>query len=377
MTVTPWTMKFSLVTACILSGALTTVILKSLLETTVSHPDGSMTTFSCPYFATFLNFFAMTVLVFLQTLFQNVWLWWSCMSQPQAHHKPHRLSGGDTVRYIFGRYNIGISTIHFAATLCTSTALLFVPATVQAAVRQGNIPLVVALRAYVLEKHSTRHQFIGAAVVTLGLVLMGVASHAGNDHVHGAMHTGFGIGLLGLSAVLLAGRYVTEELLMQHDKIPPMVVVGAQGLLGSIFSAFSLVFAHHMGYEGLWTTLGMLQASRQVQLLVVDFLAMTIVYGLAMAYTTKVFDSTCKAMIRGTKPISVWALQLLCFSIGSKYSRGEPWVYPGSWFVFIAASIVSGGLCFYFYKPCGTINKENQEDKLEYGTLNTARDKFG
>lgn len=356
-----------LVLACIVSGALTTVSLKCLFETNVSLPDGSITTFSCSFFATLLQFLAMTMLVLLQVIVQNVSSW---MSNSQAASKPREFSGWDAVCYLFGRYNVGLSTFQVIVTLCTQAALVFVPATVYAALRQGNIPLIAVIRVYLLEKRCALHQMVGAAIVTFGLALMGITSHAGRNHVHGAMHYVSGICLLCLAAVLLAGRYVTEEFLMQHKKIPPMIVVGAQGVLGSIASTILLVFAHRMGYEDFWMTSRMLHASSQVQLLVVAFVVLTILYNIVMAYTTQIFDATCKAMIRGTKPISIWALQLLCFYfLGPKYHYGEPWTPPGSWCVLFAAIIVSGGLCLYFYEGSKMINKPREEDKLEYGTL--------
>lgn len=363
--------RCGLVLACIVSGALTTVTLKAMFETTVVLPDGSIATFSCSVFASLLQYLAMTLLVLLQALVQ----YGSSGMCPHSQDVgvPEAFSNYDTVCYMFGRCSLGLSACHVVVTLCTQTALMFVPATVHAALRQGNIPMITAIRIYILQKKCAQHQIIGAGILTLGLVVMGLASHTGNDHLHGAVHYGLGICLLCAASTLLAGRYVAEEILMQRDKIPPMVVVGAQGFLGSIASTLLLVVSHQMGYEDFWNTFGMLRASSQVQVLVVEFVTLTVVYNLVMAYTTKLFDATCKAMIRGTKPVSVWALQLLCFYALDSSSRmqhyGEPWTPPRSWFVLFATIIVASGLVLYFYTGNKQICKQMEEVKLDYGTL--------
>jgi len=366
-----WAAKRALIVACMISGALTTVTLKAMFETTVVLTDGSVATFSCSFFAGLLNFLAISMLVLLQTLVEYVS---SCMSwRSQAVGVLQAFSNYDIVCYMFGPCNLGLSAFHVVVTLCTQTALMFVPATVYAALRQGNIPIIVAIRVYMLKKSCAQHQLIGVGILTLGLVLMAVASHTGFDHSGGAMHYGFGIFLLFVASALLAGRYVSEEVLMQCERIPPMVVVGAQGFLGSIVSAILLVFAHHFEYEDFWNTVGMLRASPQVQVLVVEFVVLTIVYNLTMAYTTQMFDSTCKAMVRGTKPIFVWSLQLLCFYVLDSTSRtqhyGEPWAPPRSWCVLFAAIIVSIGLCLYFHSGAKPSRKQMDEEELERGTL--------
>jgi len=234
--------------------------------------------------------------------------------------------------------------------------------------------MVVAMRTYILEKSCSTHQMFGVGVVTLGCALMALATtHGGGAQHAGSTHNaGIGILLVGVSSALMAGRSVAEEILMQRDKIPPMVVMGAQGVMGMIASAFLLVFAHYMGYEDFRKTVEMLQHSPQLQALAVEFVALTFLYHLSMAYITLIFDGACKAMVRGTKPIAVWALQLLCFYVpGSRNGMqhyGEPWAPPMSWCILFAAIIVSGGLCLYLY-PGDKPSPTRDEEKLEYGTL--------
>merc|ERR1719272_1842425 len=346
-------MKYTVIVACIVTGALTTVILKAMFETTVVLTDGSVSTFSCSFFAGLLNFFAIALLMLLQTLFEHVTRLWESPTVDASE----AFSSYDMVCYMIGSRNIVLSLFHVGSTFCAQTALVFVPATVHAALRQGNIPIVVAIRVYIFKNSCPKHQWIGVSMLTTGLVLMAATSHmSGFDHLQpgGVMHYGFGVLLLLVASVLLAVKYMTEEIFMQRDKIPPMVVIGAQGVMGTIGSAILLVFAHYMGYEDFWKTVDMLHASSQLQVLAVEFVALTFLYHLSMAYITKIFDGACKAMVRGTKPIAVWALQLMCFyvlgsrSLGMQH-YGEPWAPPMSWVVLFAAIIVSGGLCLYLY----------------------------
>lgn len=359
-----WAGKCALIVACMISGALTTVTCKAMFETTVVLTDGSIATFGCPFFASLLNFLAISMLVLLQKLVEYGL---SCMpSRSQMGIVPEAFSSYDIVRYIFGWHNLVNSAFNVFAVLCTQTALVFVPATLHAALRNGNIPMVVAIRIYMFDKSCSQHQLIGIGIFTLGVVLMAVSSHASNDQLGVATHYGAGIFLMFVASALLAARYVSEEILMQHARIPPMVVVGAQGFTGSILSAILLLFAHHIGYEDFGNTVRMLCASSQVQILVMGYVALGVVYNLTVAYTTKIFDATCKAMVRGTKPMLVWSLQLLCFysldSTARTHHYGEPWVHPRSWCVLFAVVIVSSGLCLYFDDKPRREHIDDEED---------------
>jgi hypothetical protein len=248
---------------------------------------------------------------------------------------------------------------------------VFVPATVHAALEQGSIPMTVAIRVYMFKKSCTAYQLCGASILTVGLVVMAVVSRIDTDltHSRAPIYVSAGIALLVIAAVLLAGRYVAEEILMQEQKIPPLVVTGAQGAIGSMLSVILILLAHYMGYEDFWHTVGMLRASRQVRTLVVEFVALTMVYNWSMAYTTQMFDATYKAMVRGTKPMSVWLLQLFWFYILS--SRSDTQVYGEmSWTMFFSASAVTCGLCLYFYKNDKSTPKQD-EGEAERGTLIT------
>lgn len=358
--------------ACILSGALTTVTLKAMFETRIVLIDGSDGRFNRSYFANLLNFLAIAMLVLIQSVFKYSS---NMISSPR---RSERINGGQTevevfgsydlLRYVFGPCNFSLSAFHVVVTFFTQTALLFVPATVHAALRQGNIPMIVAIRVYIFKKDFAQHKCIGVGLLIFGVVLMAVSSHTSEDDSSSAMHYGAGILLLCGAAVLLAGRYVAEEVLMQHESIPPLVVVGAQGFIGSLISAAMLIFAHYSGHENFWNTVELLRSSSLVQLLVAEFVAWTILYNFTMAYVTKLFDATGKAMVRGTKPITVWAMQLFCFYVIRSriptQQYGEPWLPPRSWYILLAALVVSSGICLYSYSE-RKVSKETDEESPE------------
>jgi hypothetical protein len=348
--------KLALIVACMLSGALMTVTLKALFDTTVVLADGSAATFRCPFFAALLQFLARSMMVMLQTLAK-------CMPSASEDDTSEVFSTWDIGRYVIGQDNLGLSAFYTSYVLLSQTALLFVPASTHAALQQATIPMVVALRFWMFEKAVAQHQMIGIGIFTLGLVVIAVASQTAYVNLSGGVfHYWCGIFLLGAASLLLAGRYVAEETLIQNEKKPPMVVVGAQGFIGSILSAGVLVFAHYLGYEDFWSTVGMLRSSSQLQVLVVMFAVLTCVYNSTLAYILQQFDSTCTAMVRGTKPLWVWSLQLLCFyvlvSSTPTNHYGEAWAPPASWFVLFAVIMVSIGLGLYFHEGVTPSNNE-------------------
>jgi len=345
-------LESTVIVSAILTGGLVTVILKQMYETKVVLTDGSISTFSCPFFALLLNFVAVALLILMEMVF--AWVrrtGYIEETEPDAEE----LSNYDILRYTFGLFNLGVSTITVISVLTGQAALVFLPATVYASLRQSNIPMTVAIRVYVFKKSLAVHQWYGVCILTIGLVGMAVVSHEGRNDLysHGVMHMGLGTILLLASSIFLAGRYVFEEILMNDKRIPPLVVTGAQGVTGIIMSAILLVVAHYMGYEDFWKTSAMLKVSQQIQILVVAFVSLTVVYNASVSYATRMFDATAKAMVRGTKPIVVWALQLFWFYVIDSRSGaqhfGEPWVPPYSWLVLFAATFVSIGFVLYSF----------------------------
>eukprot|EP00927_Polykrikos_kofoidii_P035730 TRINITY_DN30268_c0_g1_i1.p1 TRINITY_DN30268_c0_g1~~TRINITY_DN30268_c0_g1_i1.p1 ORF type:complete len:374 (+),score=50.16 TRINITY_DN30268_c0_g1_i1:76-1197(+) len=364
--------SFIILLVCMLSGALTTMTLKWLFDTQVLLADGSVAKFHCPYFANLVNFLAGAMLVALEEFVQRIS---ACTRRAGKQDDDSGFSSSDIMHYVFGQWNLGLSGFNVVVNFCSQAALLFVPASVHAVLRQGNIPLVAACRFYVFQKDCARNELIGVGLTTLGLVLMGLvarASQVTDVHLHKSTNYSFGILLVGVSITLLAGRYCVEEMMMERGKIPAMVVLGGQGIIGSIISAALLVFAHHAGYEDFGITLAMLRTSSTVQLLVAYFFMLTIVYWITQAYVTQMFGVTCRAMARGTKPLIVWLLQLMSFyminATANAQVYGEPWVAPWSWLTLLAAILVSVGVALHSCSETPSA-KTLVEERLERGQL--------
>merc|ERR1719271_1649025 len=127
------------------------------------------------------------------------------------------------------------------------------------------------------------------------------AEHGGQVHFPAYSISGYSVGVFAgiCTATLTALRFVVEEKLICKDGVPPLMVVGIEGILLLTGATASLLLCHALGIEDLRETSAMLVQSTGLQVCLVGYLAMNMVYSHSSVLVSQLVDTTCRAVIRG------------------------------------------------------------------------------
>jgi hypothetical protein len=220
--------------------------------------------------------------------------------------------------------------------LCESLGLMLIPASLMVMLRTLNIPITGAVRHIYLGQQHTKLEWALLVMITAGVGLGSLsqvyaAEHGGQVHFPAYSISGYSVGVFAgiCTAALTALRFVVEEKLICKDGIPPLMVVGIEGLLLLSGATASLVACHFLGIENMYETGAMLYMSSSLQLLLVAYLGMNMAYSHSSVMVSQLVDSTCRAVIRGVSIYGVWALQLSIFAFTAG-AFGEAWQFPRS-----------------------------------------------
>lgn len=147
-------------------------------------------------------------------------------------------------------------------------------------------------------------------------------------------------------------QYVFEEKVMNVNNAPPLVVIGCEGLWGTILTA---IFVYPMAYylpgqdvgntfENPYDALALMQNSTLIQYFLVVFVVFVTIYNCAAVYVTKYLSAIWHAILDNFRPITIWGLGLLIHRLGSQY--GEVWT-AGSWLQLAGLLVLLFGTAVY------------------------------
>jgi len=222
----------------------------------------------------------------------------------------------------------------------STIGLLYTSMSVYQLFRCSVIIVTAFLKRFVLKHHLTTSMWVGIALNMLAMML--VASTAFFDSAAtpegesvtkpGVPHGNQAIGLAFIfaSCLVQGAQYVFEEKVMSHDSIPPLYLVGMEGVWGMILSilvvfpvAGMLPGSDNGVYEDVSEAWFMVRHRTALQLLLVIFTVLLSFYNVACIYVTFVANSIWHAIMDNCRPIAVWLI-----SLGLYYTTGrvgEPW----------------------------------------------------
>lgn len=90
------------------------------------------------------------------------------------------------------------------------------------------------------------YQWTGLAVVVGGLLLVGVSSMLAGTQAVGAPNPMLGNLLILLAQLVVAIQMVLEEHYLSKYQVPPLLVVGWQGVFGLVLSIIFLTVAYYI-----------------------------------------------------------------------------------------------------------------------------------
>lgn len=266
-------------------------------------------------------------------------------------------------------------------TLLLLMAQLYITASMWQMLR-GTVIIITALLKRTVLNHKLRlHMWIGVLIITVAMVLVACTSLFGQaDPSATAKDPRIGVLLVMLGCLAQGVQYVFEEKVMAQDSVPPLVVIGFEGIWGALLS---LVVVYPLAYilpgndqgslENPFDSIAMIYNSSTLQFLLLAFIVTVTVYNCMAVYVTRYLSSIWHAILDNFRPITIWGADLALFYYlmpGSGF--GEEWT-SGSWLqlgglmvLFFGTAVYNGSImiCDHGYSEISTDSVVVENDSM-------------
>ncbi|TFJ83555.1 hypothetical protein NSK_004661 [Nannochloropsis salina CCMP1776] len=169
-------------------------------------------------------------------------------------------------------------------------------------------------KAFVLKDHLAPHMWLGVSINLVAMMLVASTTFFDHENTIDNRDPRVGIGFILLSCLVQGTQYVFEEKVMTVESLPPMVLVGLEGLWGMTLMLF-VVFpsAYYLpgtdeggSMENVFDSLAMIRNSAPLQAVLLIFFLTVACYNIFAIYVTHFLSSVWHAILDNFRPISVW-----------------------------------------------------------------------
>lgn len=342
---TVWALLW-LVFAVLSTGAFAAIANKVLYDMKTKGRYGESNAFNKPYFLTLCMFIGeslcLTVVVYnrwqerrqrLQALQQGSARY--SMLTVGVHEEASSVNspGGNvqskTNVFVF----LLLCTFDLSATAIGGVGLNRVDASTNQMLRGSMILFTGIFTVLILRRQLRLKQWVGIGIVCMGLIVVGASSllePKDDDDSH--LSTGeklLGIFLVVVGAALNSAQGVFEEKLMKGaGDVDPLVVVGWEGLFGTLLSGLVLLPATQYLpgsdlHEDTIDTFDQMSNSGMVVFLVVGYTLSLAAMNYYSQKISKVFSAVLRMLIQNLRTVAVWIVSLILYYARSGY--GEKW----------------------------------------------------
>jgi len=163
-----------------------------------------------------------------------------------------------------------------------------------------------------------------------------------------------GVVLVVIGCLAQGVQYVFEEKVMAVDNAPPLVVIGMEGLWGTVLTmlvvyplAYLAPGADGGSFENPYDALYMINNNKSLKTLCVLFVFTVTIYNCMAVYVTKYLSAIWHAILDNFRPVTIWSLDLAIFYfIYPNQGFGEEWV-PASWLQLCGLLVLFFGTAIY------------------------------
>lgn len=338
-------------------GALNTLTTKIQFTLVSEGSAGEMKHFEKPWFATFAMFAGMALV-----LFPHHWSE-SRQKKAMASDSTERLlpSGeGGAVSEFKAFLYVGIpASFDLVASGLMFGGLIYISASVWQMLRGSEIVFAAIISVPGLGAKLYCYHWIGILLCVIGICLVGWANVL-NSQFEASGSSGssadalFGMGLVVAAQVVQAAQMVVEEKLLKDVMLPPMKIVGYEGVWGTflcVFVVFPICWflpGSDNGHgEDLGDTLTMLKNNSSLASLLLLYTFSCATYNVAGMAVTSNLSAVHRTMMEASRTIGIWLIDLgVHYLINPNISFGEAWM-PYSFVQLIGFLVLLSGQSVY------------------------------
>ncbi len=194
--------------------------------------------------------------------------------------------------------------------------------------RGGAIVFVAILKQFVIGDKLKKFQWVGVMWNVVAIVLVGYTAllTMGDSSIETNIDPKyndplFGVALILSGALVQSLQYAFEEKVMSMEMgIPPLLLIGMEGLWGTIVCLFVLYpvcytmpGADHGSIENPYNTYAMFMNSSEIQVIFLLYFIFIFSYNVLACLVTKMLSAIWHAILDNFRPISVWGTDLFIF----------------------------------------------------------------
>lgn len=319
----------------LIGGTFSAIFCKMAFDSTSEGLNGEVKPFSKPITVLFLMFSGMVPAIII----------WAIQQQMREPFERERL----TMKLML--LIIVPCLCDLLCTLLLLVAQLFITASMWQMLRGTVICITAILKSVVLRHKLRKHMWVGVGVITVAMILVACTSlfNSSAEPEPGSRDPRIGVLLVLLGCLAQGVQYVFEEKVMAVDDVPPLVVIGMEGVWGAVLTlvvvypvAYLVPGSDNGSYENPWDSITMIMNSRWLQCLLLAFMFTVTIYNCMAVYVTRYLSAIWHAILDNFRPITIWGVDLLIFYYilpGSAF--GESWT-PASY-------MQLGGLMVLFF----------------------------
>lgn len=330
------TTKVLSVAGLLTCGCLNTIVSKIQFTMDVVGVDGQPKKFEKPFFATFTMFASMFVVLGYHLA--------SKRSQQKAGSEALLEEAQPKMSEWKAFLLISIpATFDLAATGLMLWGLLLMSSSIYQMLRGSMIIFAAIIRVTVFKHKLSVPHWLGVAICVAGVTSVGCSNVLNSGFKQPgktitAAESSFGVFLVIFAQILQASQLVAEEKFMKEVKLPPLQIVGYEGLWGLI-EFFVLVFplmqvmpgSDNGHFEDSYESFYCVSQSRELQLLILIYIFSCSSLNISSVMVTYSFNAIHRTMLEATRTSVIWGVGLYVhYKVDPSIPFGEKWL-PFSW----------------------------------------------
>lgn len=352
----------TLAAAFLSSGSINSITNKILYQTQGKNIGGEYQYFDRPWLNTFIMFCGEFLCMGIYGVFFLYYHYWSKADDNEDKQDIDEEALAEKKKYAFisreevmrnptgglgWKYPLYITLFAFCDLLATTLAgigLLFCSASIIQIIRGFVIVFTMLFAWPILHRKPLNFQLLGVCFALIGLFIVGASAvlsdNSGNtgSQANTIGNTILGIGLTLVGQLFSSTQFVLEEKLLKQDSgeitpIPPLFLVGSEGLAGAILSAAialpvtNAIPGNDFGsYENMKNSFYMLFHNPKILGIKFFFFLSIAFFNWCGFVYSKALSATSRTLVDALRTIIVWIIMVICFyTTDAQY--GEPVSY--------------------------------------------------
>lgn len=324
------------VSGLVVFGALNTLTTKIQLSLSSLGTAGVEKPFQKPWFATFAMFAGMALVLVPYHCIEarkNS----SGMAADAEQQLLEKSANGNKLSERLAFCYVGIPAMFdLVASGLMFCGLIFITASIWQMLRGSEIVFAAIISVPALGHKLYAYHWIGVLLCVAGICTVGAANvlnSRGSQSTSSPEDALFGMGLVVASQVVQAAQMVAEEKLLKDVELPPMKIVGYEGLWGSlvclivVFPMCALVPGSDNGsLEDTIDTVTMIKNNGALLGLIAIYIFSCATYNVAGMLVTNELSAVHRTMLEASRTLFIWVVDLVVHSINANVSFGEAWM---------------------------------------------------